>query len=260
LTVHAPLAGAIVGAGVLTGGLTVHAPLAGTVAGTSTFEGTVSVHAPLAGNVAGASSLTGAMSVHAPLAGNVAGTSSLSGTLTNTAPPAPGTPLAFTNNLNTTVTDLGSGVYRITKTSGTDEIRNARANSNSAIAGDFLITLHAIGQGDVGFTDGFVGANDVQLTTNAPSSIEVAFNAENSAGSESANAQAPGGTTIASSGTLGTDKVFMVRTGSNISFRKGAAWNTATEYATASMSGSAWCSVLLDTINGYVEVTFQPIE
>lgn len=174
--------------------------------------------------------------------------------------PTLGIPLAFTNNINTTVADQGSGVYRITKTSGTDEVRNARANSSSSIAGDFLITLHAVVAGDVEITDGFVGANNAVLTTNAPSAIEVAFNAVNDGANVGADAHAPGGTSIGSSGVLGSDKAFIRRLGNDISFRKGATWDASTEYATATMSGAAFCSILLDTINGYVEVTFQPIE
>lgn len=174
--------------------------------------------------------------------------------------PSLGTPVAFTNNLNTTVTDLGSGVYRVTKTSGTDELRNARANAGPII-GDCLITVSAIVQGDAEYLDGFVGLNNAALTTNAPSAIEAAVNAVDSGTGDDANAHAPGGTFLASSGTLGSDKAFIQLIGTTVSFRKGATWETSVEYATTTYAaGSAYCSVLLDTINGYVEVTFQPIE
>jgi TRAP-type uncharacterized transport system substrate-binding protein len=54
---------------------------------------------------------------------------------------APSTTKAITNNNNTTVTHIGSGVYRIEKTGGTTVAYDAGAVSSSGVSGDFVLEI-----------------------------------------------------------------------------------------------------------------------
>jgi hypothetical protein len=182
--------------------------------------------------------------------------------------PAPtlGVPVAFTNNLNTTVTDQGGGSYRVTKTSGTDEVRNARANAGP-IAGDCLITIHGFGFGTlVGgpeFIETLVGLNDAPLASNLSNAIEALLKVEGQDDvGTSAFVQAPGGTVVVGAAPAFDAPLFVQRIGTVISFRQGADWASSIEFNTASIAAldPLYCSILATYRGSYVDVTFQPIE
>jgi hypothetical protein len=62
--------------------------------------------------------------------------------LTGAAPAAVETPVVIANNTNTTVTDQGGGVYRITKSGGVGGVWDAGAIGQSAHAGDFVVRIN----------------------------------------------------------------------------------------------------------------------